>query len=116
MPSFLIGKPQFLRDAMQAPIAAPQARARHRRSGKQVNIDVSDATSHQATALDEVQHLVVRRDGNSMQTSEQVEHRLARLEVTARELADDEGVDDQLTGFENRDNPLVAAAKVVDPY
>ena len=81
-----------------------------------MNVDPAEAAAHQAMALYEREHLMVRRNGHGGQCVEKTEDFFTLAEIAATELADYERMRPDDAVVQLRDKRGVPAAQMVDPY
>lgn len=75
----------------------------HCRRSKQVSIYIADSSPRQALSFNEEQYLILIRRRDNGQGLQKVEDAFARFQIAAGQLANDEGVDANAVGFEQRD-------------
>jgi hypothetical protein len=103
-------------DSRQSLVSRPDpSRACQGGRSQQMNVDVTDAASHELMPVDKVQSLVLRRNRSRWKVAQQGENLLSVLEAAAGKFADHEWVHQDLFGIQRRDKPWFRSAKVVDP-
>ena len=74
---------EVCRDIAQAFVVCPEARIVGKRSrDKEVGVNVTDASPHQATSLDESDHLVMFSNNRLRQFRERIEDIIAALKIS----------------------------------
>jgi hypothetical protein len=80
-----------------------------------MHVDISDTSTHQRLLLDEFQHLGVGCNRRVWQPSEKAQNLFTIADISARELANDERVNQDLVTLEQGDEVWLTSAKVIDP-
>ena len=80
-----------------------------------MNVNPTEALPHQLALVDKVQNLVVVGYVGLRESGQQAEDLRAVLHATARQLADDERVAQDLTSIEELGEIGVAVVKMIDP-
>ena len=80
-----------------------------------MRIHVPDAEAEQRLTIDEVEDLVVRRDGSLRQLLQPPQHEMALTEIAEGELACDKAMPENLPAVEQPAEPRVAGPQMVDP-
>ncbi len=65
-----------------------------------MRIDIADAFSKQAFPIDELQHLLVRRQRGAWEVLQGIKDEAALPQISEREFADNEGMRQRQGGFE----------------
>ncbi len=100
----------------QGLVAGPAFAPIDRRRYQQIDIHEADAATAEALGRNEMHHFVVRRRGGHRQVAEETEHLGAWSQRSARHFPHDEGVRDDIRGFEEHRQRRVTASQVVDPH
>ena len=80
-----------------------------------MHIDPPDATAVQAVSLEKTQRFLVVNRGHLREIVEEHHQLVSWPQVTARELADDEGMHVDGVFLEQRNEPGLRPADVIDP-
>ncbi len=104
-------QPEFFGSGTQTSVICPHRQASHESGGsKQVDIDITNTEPEQLMLFDELQDFVRSRDCDLRKAQESCQDGLARAEISQRKLADDEWMDQHLTGVEQGRKSLVLPA------
>lgn len=85
----------------QPPVAGPEGRFTQQGGREKVGIDPADPSSHEAPLIEEVHDLVVGGADGYGKCRQEIEDLAAVLEIAARELPDDERVNEHEPLVEN---------------
>jgi hypothetical protein len=82
---------------------------------EQMGIDKPDADAEKRSAIDEVEDLVIRRDGGLGQLSQSAQHEITFAQITESELAGHKTMPEDFPVGEELAEHTIAGSQVVDP-
>src|SRR6266849_6140481 len=80
-----------------------------------MGIDVADAAAEQWDAVDQIEYILMLRHNGPRQALQIVQRRIARLEITKRQLANHKRMTENLLRGEQRAKSLVGDAQMINP-
>ena len=80
-----------------------------------MGVDVPDADAEKRSAIDEVEDLVIRRDGGLGQLSQSAQHKITFAQSTESELARHKAMPEYFSAVEQMAEQTIAGPQVVDP-
>lgn len=80
-----------------------------------MRIHVPDALAHQRSLFDEPEDFAIGRLGRGGQRAEQFKHTASIVQAAASELADDEGMSQNIAEFQSCSQGGHTAPKMIDP-
>lgn len=80
-----------------------------------MGIDIPDAEAEKRSAIDEVEDLVIRRDGGLGQLSQSAQHEITLAQVTESKFAGHEPMTEDFPAVEQLAEHTLAGPQVVDP-
>lgn len=80
-----------------------------------MNVDPTQPPAHQAVHFEEPKEFHIVRNGNQRQPRQQFKDLAAWVQVAARQLADHEGMTNDLLFLKRLTNRSIASSEVIDP-
>ena len=80
-----------------------------------MGIDIPDAEAEKRAAIDEMEDLVIRRDGGLRQLSQGAQHEITFAQITESKLAGYKAMPEDFPAVEQLAERTVAGPQVVDP-
>jgi len=80
-----------------------------------MGIDIADTESEQRMLFDEMQDFVICSDGGLWQHTQAIKNKVALSKIDQRELTNDEGVHQDLSGLKQLHKGMVIRPQMIDP-